>query len=143
MLLKLPCLKLKFGLISLKLAYIRKVVIMKKLLRGLVLMLSFVFLSGCAQLINNDEQPQWDFDHKVQYRQTKLTATSYHLVIIPQTKTRFSRLATFLLRRSKDLCHSYGFKIEVLSGIRGFNENLGAPNLLMSSLKANVECVAE
>ncbi len=98
-------------------------------------------LSSCAELINNTGEPQWDFDHNVQYRQIKLSDNKYHLVIVPQKRTPFSRLATFLLRRSKDMCGNYGYKIEVLDGVQGFNDKQGSPNYIWGSLEANIECV--
>ena len=96
-------------------------------------------VSGCAVVVENGES-QWDFDHQVQFKQTKLGEGHYKLKVIPQNKTRFNKLATFLLRQSKDICGSYGYSIKVLGGVQGFHEVEGAPNKIMSSLTAEIIC---
>ncbi len=116
---------------------------MKKIYKGLSLAILPVALAGCTNQITDNEELQWDFDHSVQYRQTKLSENSYNLVIVPKVKTHFNRLATFLLRHSKDICGDYGYKIEVLDGVQGFHDIEGSPNLILSSLSANIECVAK
>jgi hypothetical protein len=107
--------------------------------------ISFLLLSACA---NNsalkkdtiDETVAWDFDHNVQFAQKPLGNNKYYLEVRTNGKTKFSKLATFLLRKSYQLCHSYGFKIEVLEGIEEYEERVAFPHLLMGSLAANVEC---
>ncbi|WP_440876110.1 hypothetical protein [Thalassotalea sp. PLHSN55] len=101
-----------------------------------------LLLASCAQIETSNGEPQWDFDHQVQFRQTKLSDNSYHLAVVPKSKTPFSRLATFLLRRSKDICLNYGYKIEILQGVQGFNDRQGSPNYIWGSLEANIECVS-
>ncbi len=83
---------------------------------------------------------QWDFDHQVQFKQTDLDDGRYHLQVIAKQDVEFSKLATFLMRRSLRLCKSYGFKIEVLAGVEKFDDKLSFPNMIMPSLSANVEC---
>lgn len=106
-----------------------------------LLVLGTIVLSGCAQ--NNsvsNAQSQWDFDHQVQYKQTDLQDGRFHLQVITKQDTEFSKLATFLMRRSLRICKSYGFKIEVLEGVERFDDKLSFPNLIMPSLSANIEC---
>ncbi len=97
-------------------------------------------LSACAQAPIKNGQAQWDFDHHLQFKQTKLADNRFHLVVVANNKTHFSQLATFLMRRSLELCQSYGFKMEVLAGVETFNHKLESVNLLMPSLAANIEC---
>ena len=104
------------------------------------LLLLTLLLSSCAKLTPTEEQAQWDFDHNIQFKQTKLADEHYHITVRATDKTQFSTLATFLMRRSLQLCQSYGFKIEVLAGVETFNHQLESPNKLMRSLSANVEC---
>ena len=98
-------------------------------------------LTACS---NHIEVPngasQWDFDHQVQFKQTNLSAGKYHLQVIAKPDVEFSRLATFLMRRSLRICQGYGFKIEVLSGVEGFDDKLSFPNMIMPSLSANIDC---
>lgn len=99
-----------------------------------------LLISSCAKLAPKSGQAQWDFDHNIQFKQTKLADERYHITVRATDKTQFATLATFLMRHSLQLCQSYGFKIEVLAGVETFNHKLESPNKLMSSLSANVEC---
>lgn len=105
----------------------------------IVVSATLLSLSGCAVVVDNGES-QWDFDHQIQFKQTKLSEGHYKLVVIPQNKTRFSRLATFLLRQSRDLCPEYGYQVKILDGVQGFHEVEGAPNKIMRNLSAEVIC---
>jgi hypothetical protein len=107
---------------------------------GILLCLTLLMLSACAQQRTDAAVAQWDFDHNVQYQQKPLGEHSYYLSVRANNKTHFSKLATFLLRKSYELCHSYGFKLEVLAGVEGFYDRQAFPNLIMDSLAANVEC---
>jgi len=97
-------------------------------------------LSACSNIESKHGASQWDFDHSIQFKQTILSEGEYHLQVIPKSDTHFSKLATFMMRRSYELCGSYGFKIEVLKGIEKFTDRQSFPNLIMSSLSANIEC---
>ena len=97
-------------------------------------------LVGCATPTVSTNKSEWDFDHEVRFEQKKLAENKYHLVVISNDKTHFSRLATFLVRKSMNLCNQYGFKIEILSGVEGVDDRRGLPNMIMPSLAANVEC---
>ncbi|PCI62946.1 MAG: hypothetical protein COB35_01765 [Gammaproteobacteria bacterium] len=109
----------------------------------IILVVCLIFaVMGCANKPFKNGQAQWDFDHHVQFKQTKITAHKYRLEVVANGKADFSVLATFLIRRSLDLCKSYGFKMEVLAGIESFNHQLESPNMLMPSLAANIECPA-
>ncbi|MCJ8320914.1 MAG: hypothetical protein MJK12_14845 [Colwellia sp.] len=103
-----------------------------------------VFLSACSTVkteSNTDNgDSRWDFDHNVQFKQTKLSENNYHLQVIPESNTHFSNLTTFMMRRSYQICGAYGFKIEVLNGIEKFTDKQSSPNLIVSSLSANIEC---
>jgi hypothetical protein len=107
-----------------------------------VLSAAFVLaLTGCAQNIEvSNGQSQWDFDHNLQFSETKLSDNTYHIEVIPNDKTRFSILATFLMRKSLRLCRSYGFKLEMLKGIETYDHKRSFPNLIVGRLAANLEC---
>jgi len=105
---------------------------------GLLLALA---LTACASNTpTKNGASQWDFDHRVQFKQTDLTAGKHHLQVIAKQDTEFSKLATFLMRQSLRICKSYGFKIEVLEGVERFDDKLSFPNMIMPSLSANIEC---
>ena len=97
-------------------------------------------LAACSNIETESGASQWDFDHNIQFKQTKLSENKYHLQVIPKSDSHFSKLATFMMRRSYEICGSYGFTIEVLKGIERFNDRLSFPNLIMPSLSANIEC---
>ena len=99
-----------------------------------------ISLFSCAQHAVEDQQLQWDFNQQVQFKQSRISKNSYHIVVIANGKTHFSTLATFLMRRSLELCKSYGFKIKVLAGVESYYHKLESPNMLMPSLSANVYC---
>jgi len=105
--------------------------------------LASLCLLGCASNQQQGNITERDFDHNVQFQQETLKANLYHLSVISTNKTQFSTLAAFLIRRSLIICQNYGFKIEVLQGVEGFNDGIGLPNLIMKSLSANIECVAK
>lgn len=88
----------------------------------------------------NDGHAQWDFDHNVQFRQTKLSPKKYQLEVIANKKVNFERLATFLLRQSYGLCGHYGYTLAVLQGIEGFDDRFAEPNRILPSLVATVDC---
>jgi len=112
-------------------------------MKALLISLIF-FISGCAQF--NENQPRvvdgkiWDFDHNVQFEQYKVNDNTYSLTIRSTSKTRFSSLATFLVRQSFKLCKDYGFKIEVLDGVETYNDERYIKSYIPASLQANVEC---
>jgi len=108
--------------------------------RVLLSIMCVLALSSCANVEHFSGQPQWDFDHEVQYRESKLADNKYHVEVISRSDTHFATLATFLLRRSMEICQSYGFKIEVLKGVESFDDRQGLPNMIMPSLAVNLEC---
>ena len=109
-------------------------------MRIAIILTMLLLLTACAQTADSSGQPQWDFDHNVQFQQKKLDEHRYYLKVVSTSKTHFSQLATFLMRKSLDICQSYGFKIEVLKGVEGFNDRRSFPHLIMDSLAANIEC---
>ena len=106
----------------------------------IITLLLLPMLNNCAFSPIKNGQTQWDFDHHLQFKQTQLADNRYHLVVVANNKTHFSQLATFLMRRSLEICQSYGFKMEVLAGVETFNHKLESPNRLMPSLAINLEC---
>ncbi len=110
----------------------------------LIYVVAFVTLiGGCAQGIKNNESFEgkaWDFDHQVQFDQQKLDDNKYFVRVRSTSRTRFSTLATFLVRQSLTVCKSYGFKIEILDGVESYNEEKYYDSYIASSLEANIEC---
>ena len=84
---------------------------MRKLL---LVFFTCLVITSCSTNNSDNGEAQWDFDHNVRFQQTKIDEQNYRIVVIPNVKTRFNKLATFLLRRSMDICQSYGFKICLL-----------------------------
>ena len=82
----------------------------------------------------------WDFDHNISFKQVEISKKQYNIVITPKVKTQFSQMSTFLVRHSFELCKSYGFKIEYLEEIEKYDDSISQPNLLMKSLRANIQC---
>lgn len=118
--------------------YLFEAAMVKSFIFSFFLILS---LSGCAQQVAfNNGESQWDFDHNVQFSETRLSDVKFHIEVIPNKSIEFERLATFLLRRALDVCQNYGFKIEVLKGIEEYDDRRSFPNLIMPRLAANVEC---
>ncbi|NQZ20966.1 MAG: hypothetical protein HRT53_02825 [Colwellia sp.] len=107
------------------------------------LMLLGVLLSGCSNIEQQNGTSQWDFDHNVQFKQTELSENKYHLQVWSKSDTHFSKLATFMMRRSYEICGTYGFTIEVLKGIEKFTDRQSFPNLIMPSLSANIKCPSQ
>jgi hypothetical protein len=99
-----------------------------------------VALSACSNIDRENGAPQWDFDHKLQFEQTKLSENKYHLRVSPKSDIHFDQLATFMMRQSYKVCGTYGFTIKVLKGIEKFEDRRSLPNLMMPSLSANIEC---
>ena len=105
---------------------------------NLMVLLPLILVLGCAQNIETPNgASQWDFDHEVQFKETDLENGKVNLQVIAKQNTEFSKLATFLMRRSLRICKSYGFKIE---GVERFDDKLAFPNMIMPSLSANIEC---
>jgi len=109
-------------------------------MRVLSIVILSISLSACSNISPENGASQWDFDHNIQFKQTKLSENKYHLQVIPKSDTHFSKLATFMMRRSYEICGSYGFTIEVLKGVERVNDRLSFPNLIMPSLAANIQC---
>jgi len=111
-------------------------------MRSLILLIVIFTLSACSSLTSNAENgaSEWDFDHNLQFKQTKISDHKYHLMVISKSDTHFDKLATFMMRRSYEICGTYGFKIEVLKGVEKFNDRQSFPNLIIPSLSANIEC---
>jgi hypothetical protein len=126
--------------------YFFKGSLMNKITQTILPFALYVYLSvsGCANIAtqeaNNNGTTQWDFDHHVQFKQTKLAEQYYQLEIIPNHKVKFERLASFLIRQSYSLCGSYYYKLEMIEGIESFDDKDAMPNYIFSSLTAKVEC---
>ena len=109
-------------------------------MRLLSLVVLCVSLSACSNIDTEKVASRWDFDHDIQFKQTKLSENKYHLTVIPNSDTHFGELATFMMRQSYKICGTYGYTIEVLTGIEKFDDRKYSPNLIMPSLSANIEC---
>lgn len=101
------------------------------------------FIAGCAQSIVKKNTSEFDFDHGVFFEKTAIGENQYHILVRSDDKVSFSQLATFLMRKALNVCQSYGFKIEVLGGVEGYDDRLAHPNLILPSLSANLECPAK
>ncbi len=106
-----------------------------------------LLLSACTNDPNANPQSamgaQWDFDHELQYKQTKLSDSSYQLEVIPNQKVNFERLSAFLLRRGYLICGQYGYKLALITGVESFDFLRASPNLIMANLTAKLECPTE
>jgi hypothetical protein len=112
-------------------------------MRLLTLTITCFALSACSNIDTENGAPQWDFDHNIQFEQTKLSENKYHLQVNPKSDTHFGELATFMMRQSYEICGSYGYTIEVLRGVERFDDRKFSPNLIMPSLSANIECPSQ
>ena len=102
-----------------------------------------ILLSSCSsQSVNviDKKNSQWDFDHKLQFKQTKIGENSYRIEVVRTNKVTFSQMTTFLIRHSNDVCGAYGYSIKVLGGVEMFTDKQAMPNLIMRSLIAEVNC---
>lgn len=113
---------------------------MKNLMLKAFLILVSILFYGCAAIKSQDNQLQWDFDHQVQFREVKLDDNSYEIEVVANNNTHFEMLATFLIRRSMEICQAYGFTVTILKGVESVNDRLGLPNMIMPSLSARVVC---
>lgn len=116
---------------------------MKKVSQLILCAIVFSTISSCASLEkskSSDNSTLWDFDHNIQFIQTKLADKHFQLELIPNNKIKFQRLATFLLRKSYSLCGGYHYTIEMLQGIERFDDKRAMPNYIFPSLIANVNC---
>ncbi len=85
-------------------------------------------------------QTYWDFDHQVQFKEVKLSGKQYRLEVITNNKVSFERLSAFLLRRGYLICGTYGYKLELITGVESFDHFRASPNMIMPNLKAKLEC---
>jgi len=103
-----------------------------------------LLLTSCANEpnpnTNETTSSHWDFDHQLQYKQTQLADDLYQLEAMQNNSVGFERLATFLLRKSYNLCGHYHYKIEMIQGIEGFDDKRAMPNYIFPSLIAKIEC---
>jgi hypothetical protein len=103
-----------------------------------------LLLSACANDPNADPRgaigSQWDFDHQVQFKKTKFDDNNYQLEVIPNNKVSFERLSAFLLRRGYLICGTYGYKLELITGVESFDHFRASPNMIMPNLTAKLEC---
>ncbi len=104
----------------------------------------FSTIISCTSLeksVSNDGSISlWDFDHNIQFTQTKLAYKHFQLDVISNNNVGFERLATFLLRKSYSLCGGYHYKIEIIQGIESFDDKRSMPNYIFPSLIAKIEC---
>ena len=112
-------------------------------MRSLILATMCFASSACSNIETESGAPQWDFDHNIQFEQTKLSENKYHLQVNPKSDTHFAELATFMMRQSYKICGTYDYTIEVLTGVERIDDRKFAPNLMMHSLSANIECTSQ
>jgi hypothetical protein len=114
-------------------------------IRQLIFLLTVLStITSCSHLDTSSNKgpntTSWDFDHNVQFKQTKLDDKHFQLEIIPNNNAKFQQLATFLLRKSYRLCGDYNYTIEMIQGIEGFDDKRAMPNYIFPSLIAKVKC---
>jgi len=106
-----------------------------------------LLLSACTNDPNANPQgaigSQWDFDHELQYKQTKLSDSTYQLEVISNQRVSFEHQSAFLLRRGYLICGQYGYKLVMITGVESFDFPRASPNLIMPNLKAKLECPKE
>lgn len=113
------------------------------MLKGLLFVLVTSLLSACAApstVVLGQAQSEWNFDHQLQFKETKFDDNNYQLEIIPNNKVSFERLSAFLLRRGYLICGSYGYKLELITGVESFDYPRASPNFIMPNLTAKLEC---
>ena len=101
------------------------------------------FLGACAgpsTAVQGQAKSEWDFDHHLQFKKTQFDENHYQIEVIPNTKVSFERLSAFLLRRGYLICGSYGYKLELITGVESFDYPLASPNFIMPNLTAKLEC---
>jgi len=105
--------------------------------------IGFTLLIGCAApspMVVGQVQSDWDFDHELQFKTTKFADNYYQLEVIANNKNGFQRLSAFLLRQSYSICGTYGYKLELITGVESFDYPRASPNLIRSNLTAKLEC---
>ena len=117
---------------------------MKKKTITIMLVLSTIMLSGCTTMANDvplgQARSEWDFDHQLQFKKTKFDDHHYKLEVIANNKVSFERLSAFLLRRSHLICGTYGYTLQLITGVESFDYPRASPNLIMPNLTAKLEC---
>lgn len=87
------------------------------------------------------EQALYDFDHKIHYRQTKLSGTTYRLSVREGNYAQFAIQSTFLLRHSARLCKSEQFSLSFESGVQKFETFPTEPRANPGPLVAVLTCL--
>ena len=105
-----------------------------------VLIVTLFSLSGFSQTVLANDKWEWDFDHKVSFKKTTLKSGGYTIEIMPKNKTPFSAMATFMFRKSSEICNYEQYSLTDIKGLQSFNEVLGSPNKITPSFKAKVVC---
>ena len=107
-------------------------------------LLMVFFISGCSIKASDTSleqvQSHWDFDHNVQFKKNKFDEFNYQIEVISNDKVSFERLSAFLLRRGYLICGSYGYKLELITGVESFDHFRASPNMITPNLKAKLEC---
>jgi hypothetical protein len=104
---------------------------------------SLVACTGPSHVVLGQAKTEWDFDHQVQFKRTQFDKNHYQLEVISNKKGNFERLSAFLLRRSYLICGSYGYKLELITGVESFDYPRASPNYIMPNLTAKLECATE
>lgn len=116
----------------------------KKIFQGSVLAFFICTISSCATKegtqVLGQVKSEWDFDHQVQFKKTKFDDNNYQLEVIPNNNVSFERLSAFLLRRGYQICGTYGYKLQLITGVESFDHFRASPNMIMPNLKAKLEC---
>ncbi|PKG81497.1 hypothetical protein CXF85_18705 [Colwellia sp. 75C3] len=115
----------------------------KSVLQNSITTLCFCLLVACAapsKGVLGQAKTEWDFDHQLQFKKTEFDENHYLLEVIPNNKVSFERLSAFLLRRGYLICGSYGYKLELITGVESFDYPRASPNFIMPNLTARLEC---
>jgi hypothetical protein len=104
---------------------------------------SLVAYAGPSHVVLGQAKTEWDFDHQVQFKRTQFDKNHYQLEVISNKKGNFERLSAFLLRRSYLICGSYGYKLELITGVESFDYLRASPNYILPNLTAKLECATE
>ena len=115
----------------------------QSVLQNTLITLCFSLLIACAapnKGVLGQAQTEWDFDHQLQFKKTQFDENHYQLEVIPNNKVSFERVSAFLLRRGYLICGSYGYKLQLITGVESFDYPRASPNFIMPNLTAKLEC---
>ncbi|WP_462156653.1 hypothetical protein [Pseudoalteromonas sp. GB56] len=107
-----------------------------------LLLIPCVFLAACSYTAPpiGEQEKLYDFDERVNYYQTQLSATQYRVEVVEDGYQHFQKQSVFILRHAYELCKGKTFTMKVIKGVQEYDRFPTTPRKYEPNLLTEITC---